>query len=170
MLQCDDRELAPDGRRRITRVACGLEARDRRHWWTVSSGIRSRAGCSARRSSVLALGDRHRHDLSSRCNPAKPGYVVEGVEEVASAGPAAVADKPVAFYLASADHGQGRGDIQEMPVRATTPSRAARPAIGPNLWGVTRRPARAHARLRLFRRYVRDQGQDLGFRRRLTRG
>ncbi|MDP9164282.1 MAG: cytochrome c family protein [Pseudomonadota bacterium] len=67
--------------------------------------------------------------------PAKPGYVVEGVEEVASAGPAAVADKPVAFYLASAD--TAKGEVIFKKCQSCHNAVKGGPAgIGPNLWGV----------------------------------
>jgi len=68
-------------------------------------------------------------------NPAKPGYIVEGVEEVASAGPAAVADKPVAFYLASAD--AAKGEVVFKKCQSCHNAVKGGPAgIGPNLWGV----------------------------------
>ena len=43
--------------------------------------------------------------------PEKMGYPIEGVEVE---GEGAEADKPIAFYLASADAGQGRAGVQEM--------------------------------------------------------
>ncbi len=67
--------------------------------------------------------------------PAKPGYIVEGVEEVASAGPAAVADKPIAFYLASAD--ATKGEVVFKKCQSCHNAVKGGPAgIGPNLWGV----------------------------------
>ncbi len=72
--------------------------------------------------------------------PAKPGYVVEGVEEVAAAGaPAAVPDKPVAFYLASAsvDHG---ADVFKKCGACHNAEKGGAAGIGPNLYGVVGGP------------------------------
>lgn len=68
-------------------------------------------------------------------NPAKPGYIVEGVEEVASAGPAAVAEKPIAFYLASADTTKGEAIFKKCQ-SCHNAVKGGPAGIGPNLWGV----------------------------------
>ncbi len=70
---------------------------------------------------------------------AKPGYIVEGVEEVAAAGPAAVADKPIEFYLASASVGKG-ADVFKKCGACHNAEKGGAAGIGPNLYGVVGGP------------------------------
>ena len=70
--------------------------------------------------------------------PLKPGYVVEGV--VADAGdaaaaPAAEADKPIAFYLASASAEKG-ADVFKKCATCHNAEKGGPSGIGPNLYGV----------------------------------
>lgn len=67
--------------------------------------------------------------------PEKMGYVVEGVEEEASAGAPAEAVKPVAFYLASADPAKGEQVFKKCAACHNADNGGAN-ALGPNLWGV----------------------------------
>ena len=68
--------------------------------------------------------------------PAKPGYIVEGVEEVAAAGPAAaVAEKPIAFYLASADVAKGEAVFKKCGA-CHNAAKGGAAGIGPNLYGI----------------------------------
>ena len=72
--------------------------------------------------------------------PAKPGYIVEGVEEVAAAGaPAAVPDKPVEFFLASASADKG-AEIFKKCGACHNAAKGGPAGIGPNLWGVVGGP------------------------------
>jgi cytochrome c len=66
--------------------------------------------------------------------PEKMGYVVEGVEEEGDAGGAA-ADKPIAFYLASADPAKG-ADVFKKCAACHNAENGGPNALGPNLWGV----------------------------------
>lgn len=71
---------------------------------------------------------------------AKPGYVVEGVEEVAVAGAAApVADKPVEFFLASASVDKG-AEIFKKCGSCHNAEKGGANGIGPNLYGVVGGP------------------------------
>ena len=72
------------------------------------------------------------------------GYKVEGVEEVAATGPAAEAEKPIAFYLASADPAKGEGQFKKCQTCHNN-AKGGPNAIGPNLWGVVGRPVGKHA-------------------------
>lgn len=76
----------------------------------------------------------------------KPGYVVEGVEaDSASAGPVE-AEKPIAFYLATADKAKGEAQFKKCAACHTiTPGGPA--GIGPNLYGVVGLP---HAHMQGF--------------------
>jgi cytochrome c len=67
--------------------------------------------------------------------PEKMGYVVEGVEEEGDAGGAAVADKPIAFYLASADPAKG-ADVFKKCAACHNAEKGGPNALGPNLWNV----------------------------------
>lgn len=71
--------------------------------------------------------------------PAKPGYIVEGVEEVATAGPAAVADKPIEFYLASASVDKG-AEVFKKCGACHNAEKGGANGIGPNLYGVVGGP------------------------------
>lgn len=66
--------------------------------------------------------------------PAKPGYIVEGVEEEAAPA-AAPAEKPIEFYLASANVKAGEGQFKKCAVCHTIGKGQAH-GIGPNLWGI----------------------------------
>lgn len=68
--------------------------------------------------------------------PAKPGFIVEGVEAEASAGGAAAeTEKPIEFYLASADPAKGESQFKKCAACHTIDKGAA-PGIGPNLYGI----------------------------------
>ena len=91
------------------------------------------AGIAAVATAVaLVIGT---HMIYAPVKPAKPGYIVEGVEEVASAGPAAVADKPIEFYLASADPAKGEAVFKKCGA-CHNAVKGGPAGIGPNLWGV----------------------------------
>jgi len=66
--------------------------------------------------------------------PEKMGYVVEGVEEEGDTG-AAAAEKPIAFYLASADPAKG-ADVFKKCAACHNAEKGGPNALGPNLWGV----------------------------------
>jgi cytochrome c len=66
--------------------------------------------------------------------PEKMGYTVEGVEEESAAGPA-VAEKPIAFYLASADPAKG-ADVFKKCGACHNADKGGPNALGPNLYGV----------------------------------
>ena len=68
--------------------------------------------------------------------PEKPGYVVEGVELEAEAGGApAEAEKPIAFYLASANAEKGATVFKKCAACHTINAGGAN-GIGPNLHGI----------------------------------
>ena len=71
---------------------------------------------------------------------AKPGYEIAGVEaEASAAAPAAEAEKPIEFYLASADAAKGAETFKKCA--ACHNIAAGGPAgIGPNLYGVVGGP------------------------------
>lgn len=74
----------------------------------------------------------------------KPGYVVEGVElEAEAAGPAAEAEKPIAFYLASADLEKGANTFKKCAACHTVTPGGAN-GIGPNLYATVGK-SHAHA-------------------------
>ncbi|MES2494543.1 MAG: cytochrome c family protein [Pseudomonadota bacterium] len=66
--------------------------------------------------------------------PEKMGYVVEGVEEEGDSG-AAAAEKPIAFYLASADPAKG-ADVFKKCAACHNANNGGANALGPNLWGL----------------------------------
>lgn len=70
--------------------------------------------------------------------PETMGYVVEGVEEEGEAG-AAAAEKPIAFYLASADAAKGEGVFKKCAA-CHNATKGGPNALGPNLWGVLGEP------------------------------
>lgn len=75
---------------------------------------------------------------------ATKGYKVEGVEEVATTGGAgAEAEKPIAFYLASADPAKGEAQFKKC-ASCHNAAKGGPNAIGPNLWGVVGRPVGKH--------------------------
>ena len=67
--------------------------------------------------------------------PEKRGYAVEGVEAEGDAGGAAVADKPIAFYLQTADPAKG-ADVFKKCAACHNADKGGPNALGPNLWGV----------------------------------
>ena len=66
--------------------------------------------------------------------PEKMGYTVEGVE-AESGGGAAVAEKPIEFYLASADPAKG-ADVFKKCQACHTANQGGANGTGPNLYGV----------------------------------
>ncbi|HEY2032572.1 MAG TPA: cytochrome c family protein [Rhizomicrobium sp.] len=78
--------------------------------------------------------------------PAKPGYVVEGVEETASATSAAPAEEALPDWgtvLAKADVSKGH-DISHKCEQCHDLSKGGPNKIGPNLYGVVDRPRASH--------------------------
>jgi cytochrome c len=72
--------------------------------------------------------------------PAKPGYIVQGVEEVAAAGaPAPVPDKPIEFFLASASVDKG-AEVFKKCGACHNAEKGGSNGIGPNLYGVVGGP------------------------------
>ncbi len=68
--------------------------------------------------------------------PEKQSYIVEGVEAEASASaPEAVADKPIAVYLASADPAKGEAVFKKCGACHNNDKGGAN-GIGPNLYGI----------------------------------
>jgi cytochrome c len=70
--------------------------------------------------------------------PEKMGYVVEGVEAEGGEGGAA-AEKPIAFYLASADPAKG-AEVFKKCAACHTDTKGGGNGVGPNLWGVLGKP------------------------------
>lgn len=68
--------------------------------------------------------------------PETPAYVVQGVEvEAGAGGAAAEAEKPIEFYLASADLAKGEAQFKKCAsCHSIEPGGAA--GIGPNLYGI----------------------------------
>jgi cytochrome c len=75
--------------------------------------------------------------------PEKMGYTVEGVE-AESGGDVVVAEKPAAFYLASADPQKG-AEIFKKCGACHTDQKGGPNGIGPQLWGVVGRPVATEA-------------------------
>lgn len=69
--------------------------------------------------------------------PEKMGYPIEGAEEAGPAG--AAAEKPIAFYLASADPAKG-ADVFKKCASCHNAEPGGANAIGPNLYGVIGKP------------------------------
>ena len=83
--------------------------------------------------------------MFARHLPEKPGYVVAGVEEgPAEAGPAADAEKPAAFYLASADVAKGEAVFKKCAACHNAAAGGAN-GTGPALYGVVGGPIAAKA-------------------------
>jgi cytochrome c len=77
--------------------------------------------------------------------PEKPGYIVEGVvDEVAEAGPAAEAEKPIEFYLASATADKGEAVFKKCAACHNAAQGGAN-GIGPNLYGIVGAPHASRA-------------------------
>jgi cytochrome c len=78
--------------------------------------------------------------------PAKPGYVVQGVEETATAASSAPVEEAMPDWgtvLASADTNKGH-DISHKCEQCHDLSKGGPNKIGPNLWGVVGRPRASH--------------------------
>jgi len=131
MLHCDDQWLARQSAANYVRRAhtrCPEAAVDSFEVnKIVGAGLAAAVAISA-----LVIGT---HMIYAPHPPAKPGYVVEGVEEVASAGPAAVAEKPIEFYLASADPAKGEAIFKKC-TGCHNAVKGGPAGTGPNLWGV----------------------------------
>lgn len=83
--------------------------------------------------------------MFARHLPEKPGYVVAGVEEGPAEGaPAAEAEKPAAFYLASADVAKGEAVFKKCAACHNVDPGGAN-GTGPALHGVVGRPIAAAA-------------------------
>ena len=83
--------------------------------------------------------------MFARHLPEKPGYVVAGVEEGPAEGaPAAEAEKPAAFYLASADVAKGEAVFKKCAACHNAAAGGAN-GTGPNLHGVVGGPIAAKA-------------------------
>ncbi len=68
--------------------------------------------------------------------PEQRAYVVAGVEEEApAAGAAAETEKPIEFFLASADVARGEAQFRKCAACHTI-ERGGAQGIGPNLWGI----------------------------------
>lgn len=79
--------------------------------------------------------------------PEQPAFIVEGVEEAgAAAGGAAVAEKPIEFYLANADIAKGETQFKKCASCHTIDKGGAN-GIGPNLFGIV---GSHHAHLAAF--------------------
>lgn len=77
--------------------------------------------------------------------PEKPGYIVEGVvEEVAEAGPAAEAERPIEFYLASATAEKGEAVFKKCAA-CHNAAQGGASGIGPNLYGIVGAPQASRA-------------------------
>jgi cytochrome c len=74
--------------------------------------------------------------------PEKMGYVVEGVEEVSSEGPA-VAAVPIATLMATADPAKG-AEVFKKCASCHNIANGGANGIGPNLWGVMGKPHGVH--------------------------
>lgn len=84
-------------------------------------------------------------EMFTRHMPEKPGFEVVGLEEAPAGGaPAAEAEKPAAFYLASADVAKGEATFKKCTACHNAESGGAN-GTGPNLWGVVGRPIASHA-------------------------
>lgn len=95
---------------------------------------------------VVLLGVSIASDMMfARHLPEKPGYVVAGVEEApAEGGAAAEAEKPAAFFLASADAAKGEAVFKKCAACHNAASGGAN-GTGPNLHGVVGGPIAAKA-------------------------
>ena len=89
------------------------------------------AGIVALGSSIVA------GELYHSERPEKMGYPIEGVSEDGEGG--AEAEKPIEFYLASADPAKG-ADVFKKCAACHTPQKGGPNMVGPNLWGVMGAP------------------------------
>ncbi len=76
--------------------------------------------------------------------PEQKGYVVEGVEEEASGGAAVEAEKPIAFYLATANPTKGEAQFKKC-ASCHTINQGGANGIGPNLYGTVGMKMAGHA-------------------------
>ena len=76
--------------------------------------------------------------------PEKPGYIVAGVEEETTAAAPAEAEKPIAFYLASADVAKGEAVFKKCAACHNAAAGGAN-GTGPNLYGIVGGPIAAKA-------------------------
>ena len=76
-------------------------------------------------------------EMFNQERPEKMGYPIAGVVEEGAA--AAVAEKPIAFYLASADAAKG-ADVFKKCAACHNAEKGGANALGPNLWGVLGEP------------------------------
>ncbi|WP_353216564.1 c-type cytochrome [Sandarakinorhabdus sp.] len=83
-------------------------------------------------------------EMFARHLPEKPGYEVAGGEEAAEAGPAVEAEKPAAFFLASADAAKGEAVFKKCAACHNAAAGGAN-GTGPNLHGVVGGPIGAKA-------------------------
>jgi len=67
--------------------------------------------------------------------PAKPGFIVEGVEEESGPAEAAPAEKPIEFFLASANIAKGEAQFKKCAVCHTIDKGGAH-GLGPNIYGI----------------------------------
>ncbi|MCL6699216.1 cytochrome c family protein [Sphingomonas sp. NSE70-1] len=75
--------------------------------------------------------------------PEKMGFPIEGVEAEGEAG--AEAEKPIEFYLASADVAKGQ-DVFKKCAACHNADKGGSNALGPNLWGILGEPVgKGHA-------------------------
>jgi cytochrome c len=89
------------------------------------------AGIVALGSSIVASEAFH------RARPEKMGYPIEGVEVESEGG--AEAEKPIEFYLASADPAKG-ANVFKKCTACHNAEQGGPNALGPNLWGVLGEP------------------------------
>jgi len=95
-------------------------------------------------SAVAILGISIVSGIVYKPDPVKvKGYKVEGVEVEATASAPAEAEKPIAFYLASADPAKGEASFKKCQ-SCHNNAKGGPNAIGPNLWGVVGRPIGKH--------------------------
>ncbi len=140
MLQCDVDWLAtPPVRHYGPRALAGQAARLRRQTldsfeWNKIAGWVLTAAITVL-GLILVTGEIYKPEKL-----AKPGYIVEGVEEVAAAGaPAPVADKPIEFFLASASVDKG-AEVFKKCGACHNAEKGGPAGIGPNLYGVVGGP------------------------------
>jgi cytochrome c len=94
--------------------------------WVLFAGIVALGG-------TLLTGEIFKHE-----RPEKMGYPIEGVVLEGDAG-AAEAEKPIAFYLASADPAKGEQVFKKCAACHNVDKGGAN-QLGPNLWGVIGEP------------------------------
>lgn len=94
---------------------------------------------------VAVLGVSIASDMMfARHMPEKPGYEVASAEEAPATGaPAAEAEKPAAFYLASADVAKGEAVFKKCAACHNANTGGAN-GTGPGLYGVVGRPIAGH--------------------------